>query len=335
MDKNGIDRLFEIKELYELGILTKEEMEAEKAKILRPSSVPKVELKKQRETGTPEVDKTVLERECEAPAEETTETDTKAETETRQSPTDSSRQDEQDEPVIEHQTTEQGKDNDVSAIGIIFWGFSIGILIIILIILLAFHGKSSNNSDYHSYAEEYVGDYNYSNNDGRESVVKGILQDDNTYVSYEEKADKYIAGLRYDTKVVAIFADADRHCVYTLIDSDASWGIVKNLYCHDLVSDSTVLVNVPYQVGGYDVNELSDAKLVGYNLYVINTSYRCGERVACLNTLTDEWSCVINECSYAKFTGSNELEYTIATLIYEGQCLADNVYSYETKTLTL
>ena len=34
MDKEIMDKLMEIKKLYEAGILTKEEMEAEKAKIL-------------------------------------------------------------------------------------------------------------------------------------------------------------------------------------------------------------------------------------------------------------------------------------------------------------
>lgn len=39
MNKQTIDKLMEIKKLYEAGVLTKEEMEAEKAKILRPTSV--------------------------------------------------------------------------------------------------------------------------------------------------------------------------------------------------------------------------------------------------------------------------------------------------------
>ena len=34
MEKQTIDKLMEIKKLYEAGILTKEEMEAEKAKVL-------------------------------------------------------------------------------------------------------------------------------------------------------------------------------------------------------------------------------------------------------------------------------------------------------------
>ena len=42
MEKSNIDKLMELKQLYEQGILTKEEMEAEKAKILN-ASTPKVE----------------------------------------------------------------------------------------------------------------------------------------------------------------------------------------------------------------------------------------------------------------------------------------------------
>ena len=40
MDKEIMDKLMEIKKLYEAGILTKEEMEAEKAKILSPTTLP-------------------------------------------------------------------------------------------------------------------------------------------------------------------------------------------------------------------------------------------------------------------------------------------------------
>lgn len=40
MDQQTIDKLLEIKKLYEDGILTKEEMEAEKSKILHPATTP-------------------------------------------------------------------------------------------------------------------------------------------------------------------------------------------------------------------------------------------------------------------------------------------------------
>ena len=43
MDQNTIDKLMEIKKLYEAGILTKEEMEAEKSKVLHPATTPNIE----------------------------------------------------------------------------------------------------------------------------------------------------------------------------------------------------------------------------------------------------------------------------------------------------
>ena len=39
MEKQTINKLMEIKELYESGILTKDEMEAEKNKVLHPEGV--------------------------------------------------------------------------------------------------------------------------------------------------------------------------------------------------------------------------------------------------------------------------------------------------------
>ena len=43
MDRQTIDKLMEIKNLYEAGILTKEEMEAEKSKVLHPATTPNTE----------------------------------------------------------------------------------------------------------------------------------------------------------------------------------------------------------------------------------------------------------------------------------------------------
>lgn len=47
MDKEVMDKLMVIKKLYDAGVLTKEEMEAEKAKILRPISSVASESKKE------------------------------------------------------------------------------------------------------------------------------------------------------------------------------------------------------------------------------------------------------------------------------------------------
>ena len=48
MDTEVMDKLMEIKKLYESGILIKEEMETEKAKILRPISSVTSEARKKR-----------------------------------------------------------------------------------------------------------------------------------------------------------------------------------------------------------------------------------------------------------------------------------------------
>lgn len=109
------------------------------------------------------------------------------------------------------------------------------------------------------------------------------------------------------------------------------------MYCHNLETGSTNLVLVPYKVEGEEDNgeQVADAKMVGNNLYVINTSYRCGSSVACLNTLTNNWSCTVRACADAKFVGSNKLKVTYSKLVYEGECLADNQYEYTDKVITL
>lgn len=99
---------------------------------------------------------------------------------------------------------------------------------------------------------------------------------------------------------------------------------------------STNLVAVPYKVEGEEGEEqVSDAKMIGNNLYVINTSYRCGNSVACLNTLTGKWSCVVRACASAEFASNNRLKVSYAKIVYEGECLADNQYKYTDKVITL
>lgn len=75
--------------------------------------------------------------------------------------------------------------------------------------------------------------------------------------------------------------------------------------------------------------------MVGDNLYVVNTSYRCGQSVACLNTRTGKWSCVVRACASADFISNNRLKVSYAKLVYEGECLADNRYEYTDKVITL
>lgn len=278
MEKQTIDKLMEIKKLYEAGILTKEEMEAEKAKVLHPS--------------------------------ETTE--------------------KQDEPVREQKKGQRNQGNDGSINKTLLWA-ALAVIVVLVIVLVAANNKSSNNNDSPSYNEEYVDVDSCITDDSHESFDIGTGEND---VDYQERAENYIAGLSSETKVVASLTDDERHCVFTLVEVEAGWGRVKNLFYHDLSTDQTSLVNVPYKVEEGE-EQIADAKLVGNNLYVINTSYRCGDSVACLNTLTGNWSCIVSECGEAKFTASNKLEYTISTLIHEGESNLDNVYSYETKSLTL
>lgn len=289
MNQQTIDKLMEIKKLYEAGILTKEEMEAEKAKTLHPTSVAS-ESKK-----------------------ETVASNDKPQQRTSKG------------------TLKQGLSKDTK-----IWliaGSVVAVMLIIAIIIQ--NGRSSNSQTY---------DNDYAVADTDTAMVDDIDYDtavddsqEQTPQSYADKAENYIGGLDTDTRVVASLTDDDRHCVYTLTEVEAGWGRVNSLYCHNLETGSTNLVLVPYKVEGEEDNgeQVADAKMIGNNLYVINTSYRCGSSVACLNTLTNNWSCAVRACADAKFVGSNKLKVTYSKLVYEGECLADNQYEYRDKVITL
>ena len=171
--------------------------------------------------------------------------------------------------------------------------------------------------------------------DVEEDIVVGDNQEQNTQ-TYVEKAEDYIEGLDTDTRVVASLTDDERHCVYTLTEVETDDGRFKNLYCHDLETGSTNLVKVPYKIDGEEYGErVGDAKLVGDNLYVVNTSYRCGDCVVCLNTFTGDWSCIVKTCASAKFIGGSRMKVTYSKLVYEGECLAENQYELTDKVITL
>ena len=290
MDKEVMDKLMEIKKLYDAGVLTKEEMEAEKAKILRPTSVAS-ESKKETVASN-----------------------------------------DKPQPRTSKGTLKQGLSKDTK-----IWliaGSVVAVMLIIAIIIQ--NGRSSSNqtydSDYYAVADTDTvmvddTDYDTAVNDSQEQTPQ----------SYADKAENYIGGLDTDTRVVASLTDDDRHCVYTLTEVEAGWGRVNSLYCHNLETGSTNLVLVPYKVEGEEDNgeQVADAKIIGNNLYVINTSYRCGSSVACLNTLTSDWSCTVRACADANFVGSNKLKVTYSKLVYEGECLADNQYEYTDKVITL
>ena len=287
MDKEVMDKLMEIKKLYDAGVLTKEEMEAEKAKILRPTSVAS-ESKKETVASN-----------------------------------------DKPQPCTSKGRLKQGLSKDTK-----IWliaGSVVAVMLIIAIIIQ--NGRSSNSQTYdNDYAVADTDTVMVDDTDYDTAVDDSQEQ---TPQSYADKAENYIGGLDTDTRVVASLTDDDRHCVYTLTEVELGWGRVSNLYCHDLETGSTNLVNVPYKVEGEGEEQVADAKLIGNNLYVINTSYRCGNSVACLNTRTGKWSCVVRACASAEFTSNNRLKVSYAKLVYEGECLADNQYEYTDKVITL
>ena len=287
MDKEVMDKLMEIKKLYDAGVLTKEEMEAEKAKILRPTSVAS-ESKKETVASN-----------------------------------------DKPQPCTSKGRLKQGLSKDTK-----IWliaGSVVAVMLIIAIIIQ--NGRSSNSQTYdNDYAVADTDTVMVDDTDYDTAVDDSQEQ---TPQSYADKAENYIGGLDTDTRVVASLTDDDRHCVYTLTEVELGWGRVSNLYCHDLETGSTNLVNVPYKVEGEGEEQVADAKLIGNYLYVINTSYRCGNSVACLNTRTGKWSCVVRACASAEFTSNNRLKVSYAKLVYEGECLADNQYEYTDKVITL
>lgn len=290
MEQQTIDKLMEIKKLYEAGVLTKEEMEAEKAKILRPISSVTSESKKETVASN-----------------------------------------DKPQPRTSKGTLKQGLSKDTK-----IWliaGSVVAVMLIIAIIIQ--NGRSSSNQTYdNDYAVADTDTVMVADTDYDTAVDDSQEQ---TPQSYADKAEDYIGGLDTDTRVVASLTDDDRHCVYTLTEVEAGWGRVNSMYCHNLETGSTNIVNVPYKVEGEEDNgeQVADAKMIGNNLYVINTSYRCGSSVACLNTLTNNWSCAVRACADAKFVGSNKLKVTYSKLVYEGECLADNQYEYKDKVITL
>ena len=289
MEQQTIEKLMEIKKLYEAGVLTKEEMEAEKAKILRPTSVAS-ESKKETVASN-----------------------------------------DKPQPRTSKGTLKQGLSKDTK-----IWLIAGSVVAVILIIAIIIQNcRSSSNQTYdNDYAVADTDTVMVADTDYDTAVDDSQEQ---TPQSYADKAENYIGGLDTDTRVVASLTDDDRHCVYTLTEVEAGWGRINSLYCHNLETGSTNIVNVPYKVEGEEEagEQVADAKMVGNNLYVVNTSYRCGQSVACLNTRTGKWSCVVRACVSADFISNNRIKVSYAKLVYEGECLADNQYEYTDKVITL
>lgn len=315
MNQQTIDKLMEIKKLYEFGILTKEEMEAEKAKILSPT--------------------TLQNTKNDNSSESKQQSDVKVNTSDKKS--------EAQDVTIVHISKKQQKIKSTPRKGLsenariwLIAGIVVAVMLTIAIIIQ--NGRSSNNQSYdNDYVDSVAVDSTGVDDTDYDTAVDVDDNEEQTPQNYADKAENYIGGLDTDTRVVASLTDDERHCVYTLTEVEAGWGRINSLYCHNLETGSTNLVLVPYKVEGEEDNgeQVADAKMIGNNLYVINTSYRCGSSVACLNTLTSNWSCTVRACANAKFVGSNKLKVTYSKLVYEGECLADNQYEYRDKVITL
>lgn len=313
MNQQTIDKLMEIKKLYQAGILTKEEMMAEKAKILPSTTSPNVKDENNLDKDLPNVKIDVSD-------------DIKNETKS----------------VINSHTPEnnttsktipkQGQPEDTNVLPFAI-AFALAIILIIASAILSVRCSNHQEYDNDYYAVDDTDTVPVD--DVEEDIVVGDNQEQNTQ-TYVEKAEDYIGELDTDTRVVASLTDDERHCVYTLTEVETDDGRFKNLYCHDLETGSTNLVKVPYKIDGEEYGErVGDAKLVGDNLYVVNTSYRCGDCVVCLNTFTGDWSCIVKTCASAKFIGGSRMKVTYSKLVYEGECLAENQYELTDKVIML
>lgn len=136
----------------------------------------------------------------------------------------------------------------------------------------------------------------------------------------------------YPARKVAEFHDG-RNCAYYLVqtdDVDSGNFILKKV---SLKTKKSSTVKNPYDIDGENI--VKDAKLVGNNLYVINTSYRQGDNLACLDTRTGKWTNPVPSCADCEFRGNNQLRVTYSKLFKEGKYTSDRRYSFSEKTLTL
>lgn len=314
MNQQTIDKLMEIKKLYQAGILTKEEMMAEKAKILPSTTSPNVKDENNLDKDLPNVKIDVSD-------------DIKNETKS----------------VINSHTPEnnttsktipkQGQPEDTNVLPFAI-AFALAIILIIASAILSV--RCSNHQEYDNDYYTVADTDTATVDDSDEEIAVDDYQEHETQ-TYAEKAEDYIDGLDTDTRVVASLTDNERHCVYTLTEVETDYGRINNLYCHNLETGSTNLILVPYKVEGEEDygEQVADAKMIGNNLYVINTSYRCGDCVVCLNTFTGDWSCIVKTCASAKFIGGSRMKVTYSKIVYEGECLAENQYELTDKVITL
>lgn len=139
-------------------------------------------------------------------------------------------------------------------------------------------------------------------------------------------------------KLIAEFND-NRACRYYLVQDpdlcdtglEDTWVLVKT----PLRATSMKPIVNPYDIDGSEYGTIRDAKLVGDNLYVINTSYRMGDNLACLNTRTGRWSNPVPQCAQCQFVGENKAFVTYSQQTRSGASHADDRYKFTEKTVIL
>lgn len=202
MEQQTIDKLMEIKKLYEAGILTKEEMEAEKAKILSPTTSQNTNNDDNSESKQSDVKVNASDKK-QYDAHDVTIVHVSEKVKERQQKIKS--------------TPRKGLSENAR-----IWliaGIVVAVMLTIAIIIQ--NGRSSNSQTYdNDYAvadtdTAMVDDTDY------DTAVDVDDNQEQTPQNYAEKAEDYIGGLDTDTRVVASLTDDERHCVYTLTEVEA------------------------------------------------------------------------------------------------------------------
>lgn len=205
MNQQTIDKLMEIKKLYQAGILTKEEMMAEKAKILPSTTSPNVKDENNLDKDLPNVKIDVSD-------------DIKNETKS----------------VINSHTPEnnttsktipkQGQPEDTNVLPFAI-AFALAIILIIASAILSV--RCSNHQEYDNDYYTVADTDTATVDDSDEEIAVDDYQEHETQ-TYAEKAEDYIDGLDTDTRVVASLTDNERHCVYTLTEVETDYGRINN-----------------------------------------------------------------------------------------------------------
>lgn len=132
-------------------------------------------------------------------------------------------------------------------------------------------------------------------------------------------------------KKIAEFNDG-RACSYYLVYNPDLYGTSEEgLWMLVKVTGKQKIrktISNPYDIEGMDM--VKDAKLIGSSIYVINTSYRQGDNVACLNTKTGKWTNPVKSCAQCKFLAGNKMLVKYAHPRADGKG-----YTFTEKTIIL